>query len=206
MNLLSKKEFDKLDKKEKNKFLDYLIYLKGGVDECFFKLMSKSQQQNYIENRIKSADWLDDYEFTTMTNDQKQRYIYRKRFLTNSEFLKLNDFLQEYYLQMASYIKLQLSDDEFKILSLKLKKIYCNFTFEFPLVLDVEKVKYLKKKNQTRYVQKQVERGVSFSKKQYNTLPPLAKKEYDKIKNKNIFEVRKIVRKSILEMYSKALN
>lgn len=202
MNLLSKKEFKKLSTKEQKKFLDYLIYLKGGVDEYFFKQMSNSQQQDYIENRIKSADWLDDYEFTIMSNDQKQRYIYRKRFLTNSEFLKLNDTLQEYYLQMASYIKLQLSDDEFNILSPKMKKIYCDFTFEFPLVLDVEKVKYLSKKNQKRYIQKQIERGVSFSKKQYNTLPVDAKKEYDKLKNSNLNEARVFVRKIIKELLS----
>lgn len=200
MNLISKKEFKKLSTEEQNKFLDYLIYLKGGVDEYFFKEMSNSQKQEYIENRIKSADWLDDYEFSTMSNDQKQRYIYRKRFLTNSEFLKLNDSLQEYYLQMASYIKLQLSDNEFSILSPKMKSIYCNFTFEFPLVLDVEKVKYLTKKNQKKYIQKQVERGVSFSKKQYNNLPLDAKKEYDKIKNSNLNEARVFVRKIITDL------
>jgi hypothetical protein len=194
MNLISKEEFKSLDLKEQKKFLDYLVYLKGSIDEYFFKKLNKSQKRDYIENRIKSADWLEDYEFTIMSNNQKQRYIFRKRFLTNSEFLKLNDTLQAYYLQMASYIKLQLNDDEFKILSPKMKSLYCNFTFEFPLVLDVEKVKFLNNNNQKKYIEKQVERGVSFSEKQYRTLPPLAKKEYDKLKKSNLNEIRLFVR------------
>jgi hypothetical protein len=194
MNLISKEEFKSLDLKEQKKFLDYLVYLKGSIDEYFFKKLNKSQKRDYIENRIKSADWLEDYEFTIMSNNQKQRYIFRKRFLTNSEFLKLNDTLQAYYLQMASYIKLQLNDDEFKILSPKMKSLYCNFTFEFPLVLDVEKVKFLNNNNQKKYIEKQVERGVSFSEKQYRTLPPLAKKEYDKLKKPNLNEIRLFVR------------
>jgi len=194
MNLISKEEFKRLDLKKQKEFLDYLIYLRGGIDEYFFKKLNKSQKQDYIENRIKSADWLEDYEFTIMSNNQKQRYIFRKRFLTNSEFLKLNDTLQEYYLQMASYIKLQLNDSEFNILSPKMKSLYCNFTFEFPLVLDVEKVKFLNKNNQKRYIEKQIERGVSFSEKQYRVLPPLAKKEYDKLKKSNLNEIRLFVR------------
>tara|TARA_R110001606_G_C15364879_1_gene648938 strand:+ start:1185 stop:1793 length:609 start_codon:yes stop_codon:yes gene_type:complete len=199
MNLISTSEYKSLEPKEKSKFLDYLVYLKAPVGLYFFKNFSNKQKQDYIENRIKSADWLEDYEFTIMSNDQKQRYIFRKRFLTNSEFLKLNEKLQEYYLQMASYIKIQLNDSEFKILSPKMKKIYCNFTFEFPLVLDVEKVQFLSKKNQKRYIEKQVERGVSFSEAQYKILPPIAKVEYNKIKNSNLNEVRIFIRKILKE-------
>jgi len=199
MNLISISEYKSLSPKEKCEFLDYLVYLKAPVGIYFFKNFSDKQKQNYIENRIKSADWLEDYEFTIMSNDQKQRYIFRKRFLTNSEFLKLNDKLQEYYLQMASYIKLQLNDSEFNILSLKMKKIYCNFTFEFPLFLDVEKVQFLTNKNQKRYIEKQVERGVSFSKAQYKKLPNLAKLEYNKYKESKLNEVRLFVRKFLSE-------
>ena len=75
-----------------------------------------------------------------------------------------------------------------------MKSLYCNFTFEFPLVLDVEKVKFLNKNNQKRYIEKQIERGVSFSEKQYRVLPPLAKKEYDKLKKSNLNEIRLFVR------------
>ena len=64
MNLISKEEFKRLDLKKQKEFLDYLIYLRGGIDEYFFKKLNKSQKQDYIENRIKSADWLEDYEFT----------------------------------------------------------------------------------------------------------------------------------------------
>ena len=42
MNLISKEEFKRLDLKEQKKFLDYLVYLKGSIDEYFFKKLTNN--------------------------------------------------------------------------------------------------------------------------------------------------------------------
>jgi hypothetical protein len=199
MRLTTEKEFLSLSKKERVDYLNYLINLKVELNEFFFDNLDKNQKKDYIENRIKTANWLHDYEFRIMSHDQKQRYIYRKRFLTNKEFLRLDDSLQEYYLKHAAYIKLQLSDNEFDILSNKMKKLYANFTFEFPLVLKVDKVKYLSKENQKKYIEKQMERGFSFPKSQYDKLPVFSQKYYEKMKKDSLInEIRMIVRNSFL--------
>jgi len=194
-----KSDFKKFSKKEKKDYLDYLLTLRIPLEKYYFEQLSNSQKTTYIEDRIKCLDWLQDYEFKYMNSRQKEMYIYRKRYLSNEEFMRLPDDVKIYYLELSVYRKIQLTNKEFYKLTPRLKQKYANFLFEFPQTLDVEKSKYLSKENQKKYITKCIERGVSFSDEEINSLSDFSKKQYFKLKNIN--EIRSLVKKVIKETF-----
>ena len=100
---------------------------------------------------------------------------------------------------ISVYKKIQLTNKEFNRLNTKLKQKYANFLFEFPQALDVEKSKYLTKINQKKYIEKSIERGISFTNLEIKSLSDFSRRQY--FKTKNINEIRLLIKNIIKENF-----
>ena len=192
-----KSDFKKLSSKECKEYMDYLLSLRIPLEKYYFEKLNGVQKETYIGDRIKSLDWVQDYEFSFMSSKQKEMYIFRKRYLSNDEFMKLDNSIKSFYIQMAVYTKIRLNDNEFSRLNDKLKKEYANFAFEFPQEVSIKMSKFLTKKNQKKYIEKQIQRGVSLTTEEISDLSDFSKKYYYKIKNIN--EIRLLVQNVLNE-------
>ena len=192
-----KSDFKKLSSKECKEYMDYLLSLRIPLEKYYFEKLNGVQKETYIGDRIKSLDWVQDYEFSFMSSKQKEMYIFRKRYLSNDEFMKLDNSIKSFYIQMAVYTKIRLNDNEFSRLNDKLKKEYANFAFEFPQEVSIKMSKFLTKKNQKKYIEKQMQRGVSLTSEEISDLSDFSKKYYYKLKNIN--EIRLLVQNVLNE-------
>tara|TARA_R110000868_G_scaffold17137_2_gene75648 strand:- start:642 stop:1259 length:618 start_codon:yes stop_codon:yes gene_type:complete len=192
-----KSDFKKLSSKECKEYMDYLLSLRIPLEKYYFEKLNGVQKETYIGDRIKSLDWVQDYEFSFMSSKQKEMYIFRKRYLSNDEFMKLDNSIKSFYIQMAVYTKIRLNDNEFSRLNDNLKKEYANFAFEFPQEVSIKMSKFLTKKNQKKYIEKQMQRGVSLTSEEISDLSDFSKKYYYKLKNIN--EIRLLVQNVLNE-------
>ena len=192
-----KSDFKKLSNKECKEYMDYLLSLRIPLEKYYFEKLNGVQKETYIGDRIKSLDWVQDYEFSFMSSKQKEMYIFRKRYLSNDEFMKLDNSIKSFYIQMAVYTKIRLNDNEFSRLNDNLKKEYANFAFEFPQEVSIKMSKFLTKKNQKKYIEKQMQRGVSLTSEEISDLSDFSKKYYYKLKNIN--EIRLLVQNVLNE-------
>ena len=192
-----KSDFKKLSNKECKEYMDYLLSLRIPLEKYYFEKLNGVQKETYIGDRIKLLDWVQGYEFSFMSSKQKEMYIFRKRYLSNDEFMKLDNSIKSFYIQMAVYTKIRLNDNEFSRLNDKLKKEYANFAFEFPQEVSIKMSKFLTKKNQKKYIEKQIQRGVSLTTEEISDLSDFSKKYYYKIKNIN--EIRLLVQNVLNE-------
>ena len=198
---IPEKEFIKLSPSDKKYYLDNLIEKKQSLKAYEFKYLSPSQRVEYLDIRVKISEWLHVFEFQATTEKQKKQYIFRKRFLRNGEFIKLSDKLKKFYIEQAAYTQLQLSDEEFESLTPKMKTHYCNFMFEYPLDLDLNKASYLSNKNQKKLVEKMIERNKAFTKLEYDMISKSLQKYYDDcVKKSHLTEIRKVVRDTLKDL------
>jgi len=206
----TEEKFNNLKIKDKRFYIDKLMDMGFELSEHEFKAASSKQKIQSINLKIKKADWLEDYEFNAATPFQKEKYIYRKRFLSQAEFLRLDEDLKIIYIEYSVYTKMGLDKEGFLSLSEKHKKYYANFKFEFPLNLEPNKISYLTKHNQKVFVSKIIEQGNIIDDKILKELPKDIQKFYEKTKKdfskcthnprKTFSEARKIVQQVLQEI------
>ena len=200
MNDTSKKEFQKLSKKEQIDYIQGLLDRNVSLTDYEFEAATKKQKEESIQLKINRAEWLEPYEFKEATKLQKDKYILRKRFLSAGEFFSLSDELKKTYLKQGSFTHISFTNKEFNRLSDDFKRYYVDFAFDFPLKFSLtpEMAKYLSDSKQVKFIDFLFEKGVGLSDLEIKNFSKKNQKYY-KEKKKELMEIRKVISRIISE-------
>jgi hypothetical protein len=191
-------KFDELNTQQKITFVNNLVMQNTQLTPEEIEYLVPQNREKYFYNRVRTSNWLDDYEFNELSDKDKEVYIWKKRFLDNSELQRLSPDLQKQYISKTITSGVQISPEEFSLFKNdEIKKYYVNEKIKYSITSSFtpEELSFLDSKEQIKYLNTLIRMGLAPNTDEFKTFKPETMRYYQSHKTLN--EMRVIIRSEI---------